>query len=396
VGRSAAVFVHGLFSSPDTWSSLQKLLLCDPEVTSVFDLKYYGYSTPALSLNPARRIPGFDTLAIGLGTFLETEVAGYDRIVLVTHSQGGLIAQRYLARMLGERRGAELHRISRVIMFACPHSGSEIALSFRRALTIWRHPQERELRLLTAAVVETQRTVVNRIVHARSASATEWPIAFSVYCGESDNMCPPASARAVFPHIGVLPGGHSSIIRPDSVSHRAYLTLKRELGAGAATPHATAGVGKVAASAPATAASTPATAATQPAPAAAAPTVAAPAVAAPAVAARSAPMSPDGLRAVVEALLQIDDLADVSVRRAIVLELPPHVRSTVRDGSNARTDVIALVRACDRFGDHGRQMLVEALRLLLAEDRLDVGHALRVIETVWTPPSSPEDPGPEP
>jgi hypothetical protein len=365
VGRSAAVFIHGLFASSGQWSSFQKLLLSDPEVTSEFDLKNYVYSSPAVSLNPARRIPDFDTLAIGLGTFLETDVAGYDTIALVTHSQGGLVAQRYLARMLGEGRGAELHRITRVIMFACPNSGSEFALSFRRALKVWRHPQERELRPLTAAVVETQRTVLSRVVNARSASATEWPIAFSVYCGESDNFVPPDSAMAVFPHIGVLPGGHSSIIRPDSVSHRAYLTLKGDLEAAAAAPHATAGVGKVSAA-------VLATAATQPAPAAATP-------------AGSAPMSSDGLRAVVEALLQIDDLADVSIRRAIVLELPPHVRSTVRDGSNARTDVIALVRACDRFGDYGRQMLVEALRLLLPEDRPDVGHALRVIETVWPP-----------
>jgi pimeloyl-ACP methyl ester carboxylesterase len=102
-----------------------------------------------------KRIPDFNTLADSLGTFLET--LRHPNVVIVSHSQGGLIAQRYLARMVMNARGRELLRIRRVVMFACPNSGSEIFLTLRRAALAWSHPQERQLRPLDEAVSEAQR-----------------------------------------------------------------------------------------------------------------------------------------------------------------------------------------------------------------------------------------------
>ena len=55
---------------------------------------------------------------------------------MVTHSQGGLILQRYLAWMLGEGRGRELTTIRLIVTLSCPNEGSEY-LSSIRAVAAW-------------------------------------------------------------------------------------------------------------------------------------------------------------------------------------------------------------------------------------------------------------------
>ncbi|TXL90018.1 alpha/beta hydrolase [Streptomyces sp. IB2014 016-6] len=228
VREVGAVFVHGLFSSPRTWSHFEALIAADRELAHI-DTLPFGYVSPVASFSPLRRIPSFDDVADSLGGFLEVEGGGYERLVLVSHSQGGLVVQRYLARMLNEGRGTELARISRVVMFACPNSGSELALTLRRAL--WRrgHAQERQLRPIHAAVTEAQRTVLTRVVHARSVTANSCPLPVTAFAGETDGIVTPASAKSLFPDTGVLPGDHSGIIRPDSPGHRSYTALKRLL-----------------------------------------------------------------------------------------------------------------------------------------------------------------------
>ncbi|MGW4369541.1 SAVMC3_10250 family protein [Nocardia takedensis] len=223
----AVVLVHGLFSSARTWTAMRALLRADPGLAAIETIDF-EYPSPKLRLDPLRRIPDFDTLAESLQTFLRT--LPHRRVILVTHSQGGLVAQRYLARMVMHANGLELERIRLVVMFACPNSGSEIFSALRRAARpLWFHPQERQLRPLDAAVAETHRIVVNRIIHAPSASAHEYPIPVRAYAGEEDNVVPPASARGVFPDTGVLPGDHSTIIRPDSAEHRTYRALRADI-----------------------------------------------------------------------------------------------------------------------------------------------------------------------
>ncbi|MEW2556649.1 alpha/beta fold hydrolase [Streptomyces zhihengii] len=226
-GQIGVVLVHGLLSSPDVWDPFRKLLDTDRELSFVTPLPF-EYSTPYFRFNPLRRIPSFDDIADSLQMFLRVEAGAFDDIVLVSHSQGGLIVQRHLHRMLSAGRGAELTRIRLVCTFACPNSGAELLHTFRRRF-VRKHPQERELRPLNALVAETHSTVINRVVHAERATASTCPIPFRVYAGESDNIVTPTSARGAFPGAGVLPGDHSTLVRPDSVTHRSYTTLRADL-----------------------------------------------------------------------------------------------------------------------------------------------------------------------
>lgn len=226
---AGVVFVHGLFSSRTVWESFENLILQDPDLSRL-ELLNFEYRSPKVRLNPARRIPDFDDLGDSLATFIRIDAAHLSNVALVSHSQGGLVVQRYLARTLTAGRGLELERIRQVVMFACPNDGSEFALSLRRVVQSWlRSPQERDLAPLTIAVTEARSTVLNRIVHAQGRSAHEYPIAIHVYAGDADNIVKPQSAHSVFPQAGTLPGDHGSIIRPDGPRHRSFTTLRRHL-----------------------------------------------------------------------------------------------------------------------------------------------------------------------
>ncbi|MEH6374509.1 hypothetical protein V7793_09250 [Streptomyces sp. KLMMK] len=224
----AAVFVHGLFSTSDTWKCIDNLIGSDPELSALTLLKF-DYASPKYIFNPLRRVPDFDVLADSLQTFLEVEAKNYSKLAIISHSQGGLIVQRFLARMVSNARGEDLARIKRVIMFACPNSGSEIFLLARKSLKIWRHPQERELRPINEPVTNAHKAVINRIIHAQTVASDRCPITIRAYAGDLDKIVTPTSARSVFPDTGVIPGDHFSIIRPDSHSHRTYTTLKDNL-----------------------------------------------------------------------------------------------------------------------------------------------------------------------
>ncbi|WP_406489720.1 alpha/beta fold hydrolase [Streptomyces phaeochromogenes] len=223
--RLGVVLVHGFKSGSAAWDSFRLLASGDAELGAVTFLPF-TYSTSIWQLNPLRMIPGFDTVADSFKEFLDTECRDFDRLIVVTHSQGGLIMQRFLSRMAMEGRAADVSRIRRVVMLACPNTGAEVALSLRRRI-VRSNPQEAELRPLNEQVADTQRIVLRQFVNARSITARTCPLPFSVFAGESDNVVPPASARGVFPDAAALPGDHFSIVGMDSLTHRTYTTLRR-------------------------------------------------------------------------------------------------------------------------------------------------------------------------
>ncbi|WP_327749757.1 alpha/beta fold hydrolase [Streptomyces europaeiscabiei] len=222
------VFIHGLFSSEKTWDPLARLLESDEELASV-TVRRYGYASPKLRrFRPDRRTPDYSDLADGLKTFLHYEAAGHDRLVLVAHSQGGLIVQRYLARMINSGQGQQLTKIRGVMLFACPNEGSDFMLPLRSAW--WRrNPQVRALVPLNPEMKDAQRTVFEQIVHAQEVGTSSCPIPFWVFGGEEDNVVVRASAQSVFPRPFMLPGDHFSIIKPQTHSDRAYVALRTHL-----------------------------------------------------------------------------------------------------------------------------------------------------------------------
>ncbi|MFI5866184.1 alpha/beta fold hydrolase [Streptomyces sp. NPDC051546] len=235
--QAAVVFVHGLFSSPTTWTPLQQEMSKIPAVSDEYDFLFFEYATRPVTWNPLRRMPDLDTIAESLRGFIGDLTAGYERVALVTHSQGGLVAQRYLSRMLLAGRGRDLAKIRRLVMFACPNNGSDLFLLTRRGMIpMTRNNQERELKPLQTSVLETQRRVIDGIVRAPELADNSCPIPIVAYAGESDNVVVPSSAAGFFPETGVLPGDHFSVIKPSGPGSRIVHALRKELAQALAEP----------------------------------------------------------------------------------------------------------------------------------------------------------------
>lgn len=204
----------------------------------------FGYESPKLPrLWAPKRIPDFDDIAQSLEPFL----AAYcptGEVAVVTHSQGGLILQRYLAWMLNEGNGRKLARIRSIVMLACPHEGSDYLRSLRTAAGFGFHPQARALRQLDTSVAASRRTVLGQIVHANEVDDRNCPIPIHVYAGTTDNVVTRVTAHSAFPGAGMIPGNHFSIIDPRSPDSLTVQTIRRHLLED--LPIASAGAEKVA------------------------------------------------------------------------------------------------------------------------------------------------------
>lgn len=227
--QAAVVFVHGILSSAQAWTAFERLIRADADLAAL-EVVRFQYETGVVRTRPGRRIPDLDTVARRLGTRFEDLERKYRAVVIVSHSMGGLVTQRFVARMLEDGEGTRLDRIKRIVMFACPTAGSDF-LRTLRALAPFRHTQERILRTLNAEVTRVQEIILSKVVHAKKVTSQSCPIPLRLYAGESDKIVLPQSALGVYPHrcTGVVAGDHTTIVRPDSPDHESYQVLRTNL-----------------------------------------------------------------------------------------------------------------------------------------------------------------------
>lgn len=154
-GKIPVVFIHGLMSSPDTWVQMINSLKNDPMIRKRYQFWFYSYSSGV----PVLASAGYLRKALlaaqeELATTPETR-ACFDRMVLVGHSMGGLLARtllqddpHYILEQVTQRTWDELCSllspeelklaedyavlpalpfVHRAVFMAVPHKGSEMA-----------------------------------------------------------------------------------------------------------------------------------------------------------------------------------------------------------------------------------------------------------------------------
>ncbi|MDQ1307681.1 MAG: hypothetical protein QG671_3514 [Actinomycetota bacterium] len=224
------VTIHGFWSSPATWERLSAVWTADEDLRGL-RIHAFGYPSPRKPRLPlsTTRVPDYDDVAQTFATEFTVPLANAEHLAIVTHSQGGLILQRFLDWMLAEGRGRELARIRAIVMLACPSGGSEYLRSLRHALGFGRHPQAASLDVLDKQVTDTQRTVLQRIVNAAGNDDHQCRIPLHVYAGNADNVVTPASAKSTFPGASALAGNHFTILDPSAPGNRTAATVKHHL-----------------------------------------------------------------------------------------------------------------------------------------------------------------------
>ena len=220
------VLIHGFGSTVKVWAKLIRRIHDDPDLSKirVFTFGYPSPRKPRWPFSPIR-VPGYDDIAQTLELYLADEVPTGD-LAIMTHSQGGLILQRFLARMLNEGRGLELRRIRLIVMLVCPNEGSKYLGLVRTAAGLRRHAQGRELYPLTTDVVEARRTVLNQIDKVEGVGLRHCGIPMYAYAGSQNNVVSRSSAQDGFANVSVLPGGHSSILDVDAPDNRTVSRLR--------------------------------------------------------------------------------------------------------------------------------------------------------------------------
>ncbi|RKN41505.1 hypothetical protein D7223_24575 [Micromonospora endolithica] len=339
VTGTAVVFVHGFLSSPAVWSRFADLLRADEDLPDVEPYPF-GYESPLVRVHPLRRAPTIDVVADSLRTYLAHDLADSARLVLVSHSQGGLVIQRALARMLAENSD-ELARIRLVVMYACPNAGSDLGLPVRRLL-LGGNPQEAELRPFHTAVLDAQRVVLHRLV-----AVPDPPVRLLVYAGESDRVVTPVSARSVWPEAGVVPGDHSTVIQPDSPRHRSYVVLRHALLA----LRAADGAG------------------------------------APAGPGRPPPPAPaDGSGELVDLLLAVPGMYDPAFRQQVYAMLPPAVQAQLPRNPVVRVELIGLTRVLVAYRHLGAGRALGAAVTALVPEHPALDNLLDRLAALDVPP----------
>lgn len=224
------VTVHGFWSSPATWERLNKAWRADTDLHGL-DIHDFEYESPKKRPLPlsTTRIPDFNDIAGMLASEYSKVLADVPEIAFVTHSQGGLILQRFLASMTDKGKARELRRIRSIVMLACPNGGSEYLRSIRRVLGYGRHAQAGSLEVLNPQVINAQSTVLQRIVYAADVDNQQCPIPFHVYAGGSDKVVLAQSARSVFKDVGTIAGNHRSILNPAARGSQTATVVKRHL-----------------------------------------------------------------------------------------------------------------------------------------------------------------------
>jgi pimeloyl-ACP methyl ester carboxylesterase len=212
--KSAIVFIHGFGGSPEkTWQQFPSLLADDGRLEG-WNIHSLGYPTGiALDLVGIWKAdPNLATLADGLRTKAQLPpLKGYDNLVLIAHSMGGLVVQRAIV----DDDGSLTKRVSHVVLFGTPSGG----LAKAKFLRFWKR-QIKDMGLSSDFVADLRKRWTEKF-------AAWSPFRFWAVAGESDEFVPRSSSIDIFPQgcRSVVPGDHLSIVHADTSEHLSVILV---------------------------------------------------------------------------------------------------------------------------------------------------------------------------
>ncbi|MBT8257957.1 MAG: caspase family protein [Bacteroidia bacterium] len=120
--NNLVLFIHGFSGeATDTFGKIPQLLMEDPQMNG-WDLKPIGYSPkvkPELGKDIWAASLDIKKIAMYLESCIKYKFKKYDRIAIVAHSLGGLVAQRALLNLKGE----QLNKICHLVLLGTPSNG---------------------------------------------------------------------------------------------------------------------------------------------------------------------------------------------------------------------------------------------------------------------------------
>ncbi len=201
--NNLVIFIHGFQGNAfNTWNDFAELIKLLPEFNE-WDMLSFNYPT---SLKPGipfwSNFPGLQVLSDLFKSFLG-KLNKYEKITLVAHSMGGLIAQRVLLD-IENNDPLKFKNVKHVILFGTPSNGLEKTL----ALRLWNH-QVRDMYVKSEFILKLRRDW-------KAFFNNGLPFTFKTVAGLEDNFVPLKSSHGPFPEESreLAPGNHIDIVRP--------------------------------------------------------------------------------------------------------------------------------------------------------------------------------------
>jgi triacylglycerol esterase/lipase EstA (alpha/beta hydrolase family) len=212
--KKLVLFIHGLGGTAEgTWQRFPELIREDPELTELYDIRTFEYSSGAIGSKPSLAIS-----SVILKTEIESRYAAYSDIALIAHSQGGLVARYYIAERLNS--GQPLC-VSRLLTFATPHQGSGFASLLKRVPFASQQAEDLDpnSQFLHALGVAWGQAKADRRVLTRYVGAAD------------DAIVGPVSAMGLWnPAYQVVSGvGHIAIVKPATTESTSFRVAKKFL-----------------------------------------------------------------------------------------------------------------------------------------------------------------------
>jgi len=125
--KKALIFIHGFSGDPHkTWRKSDNCptfpeLISDDSELDDYDIYSFGYKTAFLGKHYQ-----FKKIADLLYSEIVAHIT-HEQIILIAHSQGGIIAQKYIVSLLDKKKISGLKRIKGIIYLSVPFEGSLLA-----------------------------------------------------------------------------------------------------------------------------------------------------------------------------------------------------------------------------------------------------------------------------
>lgn len=205
------LFIHGFTGeSGDTFGNLPDLLMEDPEMDG-WDMKPFGYSQfiePEHGKHVWGGIKDIRRIVEYLCTSMRYKFAKYDRVAIVAHGLGGLVAQQAILNF----EEAQRKKLTHLILIACPSQGipeAELQASWQA--------EHQEIGA-NADFIRTLRR------DWKNAFGDQYPFKLGVAAASDDQFVDIASCFGPFPKPSchLLQANHFSIVKPEGQDSDSY------------------------------------------------------------------------------------------------------------------------------------------------------------------------------
>lgn len=212
------LFIHGFSGeASDTFGSIPDMLMKNSKMDG-WDMKPFGYSqyvTPEMGKDIWAGIEDIDRISDYLSTSVKYKFDKYDRIAIVAHSLGGLIAQRAILNFKEEFQ----NKISHLVLLGTPSYGIEPA----KLTKLWNNRYQ-QMSSEGNFITLLRKDWKNKFVG-------EYPFKLKVVASTDDEFVTIDSCYAPFgkDHQVTIDGKHLSMVKPENENDDCYALILNTL-----------------------------------------------------------------------------------------------------------------------------------------------------------------------